>query len=74
MQNLWQMDLASLEQLQQQEQGKLNQLLLAGAKWEETREIRDALAKLHIVIYKKMNAGSFSNPAEHLSREHDFPI
>jgi hypothetical protein len=70
MQNLWKMELATLERLRQQEQNKLNQLLLAGIEWENTREVRDAIAELDVVIYKRMNARFFFNPAEKKTREH----
>jgi hypothetical protein len=49
-----------------QYQKELQKLLLKGAAWEETEELRETLGHVANALYKKRNADHFTadNPAE----------
>jgi hypothetical protein len=67
--DLWNMDFEDLRALYDLQTEKLHQALLQGTSWEETSELREKLASVHAVLYKKMNPDQFGNPAENKTRE-----
>jgi hypothetical protein len=68
--NLNRLNLADLKNLYQKSQRQLQEELLEGASWHETKYIRDIITEISIEIHEKQFAGSGFSPAEFNSREH----
>jgi hypothetical protein len=66
---LWTLDFEDLRRLYDSTTEQLHQALLDGVPWEDTSELRESLAALHAVLYKKMNPDHFRNPAEFQNRQ-----
>ena len=71
MRDYWSMDINALMEIKDKEEKKLIEVLLTGTDWQETKDQIQVIAELSTIIYKKMNPGSFSNPAERAFRNHD---
>lgn len=60
--------------LEVQYQKELQKLLLKGASWEETEDLRESIGHVATALYKKMNSQHFSadHPAEGSMRRESF--
>jgi hypothetical protein len=67
--DLWTMDKEQLNALYEREMEHLQQRLLNGASWDETRNDRKQLAAISSILYKKHNPEHFRNPAEENRRD-----
>jgi len=67
--DLWRLNKEDLNTLYEREMERLQQRLLSGASWDETKDDRKQLAAISSVLYKKHNPAHFRNPAEENRRD-----
>lgn len=67
--DLWKLNKDDLNTLYERGMESLQQRLLSGSSWEETKDDRKQLAAISSILYKKHNPSHFRNPAEENRRE-----